>query len=258
MKVQLINKSILIAIGLLTFAACKPKKQIIAPPVVKTTQLDSGVNLTAETFIGPTLKDWTYFSAKINIKFTQNGSTTPVEAHLRMYKDSLIWISAGYGLYRILINNDSMVIMDKINTSYTVYDKASLAELMDAPLTVSQIQNILLGQPAFALKFYQITFAKDSSFQIDYIQEKFVTSHAFNKQVMTIDSTRIDDNLTTNYANAIYSSYSVIDSHNLPYTVKLFATSKNPISMEIEYSEPDFTTALTFPFTIPASYDKKK
>ncbi len=253
-----INKYLLFGVFFLSLAACKPKKQIIAPSEVVISKIDSGTTLNAESLISPNLKDWTYFSAKIDLNFSQNGSSTKADAHIRMYKDSLIWMTAGFGLYRILINNDSMVIMDKLNTSYTVYDKAALTQLLDAPLSVSQLQNILLGQPAYALKLYQLTFLKDSNIFIDYKQEKFITSHTYNKQFMTIDSTRIDDNSSSNYAHAIYSTYSVIDGHNLPTKVQLFATAKQPVSLEIDYSDADFTTALTFPFTIPSSYDRKK
>lgn len=252
------NKWLALALLMMTAAACRPKKNIVAPPVVVVAKSDTASMMTADRLVGPTLKNWKYFQAKMDIEFTQNGSTTKVDAHIRMYKDSLIWISAGFGLYRIMINNDSMVILDKLNTSYTVYDKKTLTELLNTPLNVSQLQNILLGQPAYALKLYELKFYKDSNFSILYNQEKFLTAHTFNRQVMTIDSSRIDDNLTTNYAVAHYESYSVVDGYNMPLKVKLNATSKNPINLNIDFSDPDFTTELTFPFNIPSSYDRKK
>ncbi|MCC6818209.1 MAG: DUF4292 domain-containing protein [Bacteroidia bacterium] len=246
-------------IGLaLILVSCRSKKSVIAPPTVNTTIIDSGTTVTAESLLQPFQKNWTFFSAKIDFEFTQNGSNTKANAHIRMYKDSLIWISAGMGLFRIMINNDSMVILDKLNTNYRVFDKQSLSQVIDVPLNVTQIQNLLMGQPAFALKLYQLAFTPDSNLNILYHQVKFDTKHSIQRSVMTMDSTRINDNLTTNYASAVYSSYSVVDEHNLPLKIELSATGNKPIKIILEYSDADYTTELTFPFTIPNSYEKVK
>lgn len=258
MKGTKLNTWLLALSFILVLAACRPKKLIVAPKTVDTLNIDSGMAVSAESLLAPIQKDWKYFSSKVDFEFSQDGNTNNANAHVRMYKDSLIWISAGFGFIRIMINNDSMVVLDKLNTNYRVYDKKEVAELIETPLNVTQIQNLLLGQPAFALKLYSLNFLKDSNVQILYHQEKFDTEHVISKSTLTLDSTRIDDNLTMNYASALYSSYTEVDGHNFPLKTEIFASGKKPIRLKLSYSEPDFTTELTFPFTIPSTYEKVK
>lgn len=259
MKSTKINKwhFVLLAITLIT--ACKPKKTLVAPRQFDLVALDSlDSNSRAQFLLGPHIKDWTYFSAKIDFEFTQDNNNTKSNAHVRMYKDSIVWISAGMGLIRIMINNDSMVILDKLNNNYRVYDKKALDTLLEVPLQVGQLQNLLMGQPAYALKLYQLSFLPDSSIQIRYKQDKFVTRHMIQRSALTIDSTRIDATANSNYANALYTSYSVIDEYNFPHKISFFSTGNKPIHLDISYSDPDFTTVLTFPFAIPSNYEKVK
>lgn len=259
--VNTMNKIAVLILLTLTYTACRSKKTVTAAPSPVVLKQDTATVATAESMLKSTLSQWTYFSSKVELDFTQNGNTTKASAHIRMYKDSLIWISAGmFGVegYRILINKDSMVILNKLGRSYQVLSNKSLAGLSDAPLSVSQIQNLLLGKPVFALKFYQLVFGKDSALSITYPQDKFVTSHYYKKTFYTVDSTSIKDKANSHFI-AKYNDYSLVDGINFPIKNEISANStNNAVVLKLEHSEADFTTALTFPFTIPASYEKTK
>ena len=100
-------------------ASCAGKKnKTSGPPVVKLN-IDSSIhNPTATDILSFTLKPWTYFSSKVDLEFRQNdGKKINANGSIRMYKDSLIWISAGmFGIegFRILINKDSVIILNKL------------------------------------------------------------------------------------------------------------------------------------------------
>lgn len=254
---------ILLAILLFGLNACKPKKSLIEPPKVSGFPIDStGEALTAEKLMSPVLKDWTYFSSKIEIEYAQNSQNIKATAHVRMYRDSLIWITAGmFGMegFRILINEDSVIVLDRLKKSYQIRKVSDLGNIGDSALSITQIQNLIIARPAYALNLYKLTFLPDSNVNLDYTQEKFSTSHTIKKSDLTIDSTRIDDRLTKNYASALYQSYTVVDGHNIPLKNTLTATNGNSIvSIKLDLSEVDFTTELTYPCTIPASYEKAK
>lgn len=260
-KENTMNKIAVFILLTLTFSACRSKKIITVAPTPVVLKKDSTAAITAESMLKSTLNQWTYFSSKVELEFTQNGNTTKASAHIRMYKDSLIWISAGmFGVegYRMLINKDSMVILNKLGRSYQVLSNKSLAGLSDAPLSVSQIQNLLIGKPVFALKFYQLVFGKDSALSITYPQDKFVTSHYYKKTFYTLDSTSIKDKVNSHFV-AKYDKYSDVDGINFPIKNEISAnSSNNSILLKLEHTDADFITELTFPFTIPASYEKTK
>src|SRR5687768_4693811 len=69
--------------------------------------------------------EFTTFNAKLDIDYEDNeGKKSDVNAHLRMYKDSLIWVSLtgplGIEGLRVLIDRDSVRMLDKQNKIYTV------------------------------------------------------------------------------------------------------------------------------------------
>jgi hypothetical protein len=256
------NKKIGILFIIIFLASCASKKnKITAPPVVKL-DIDSAIhNPTASDILSFTLKPWTYFSSKVDFDFRQaDGKKISANGSIRMYKDSLIWISAGmFGIegYRILINNDSVIILNKLEKKYSIYKTSEFKGLSDIALTVSQIQNIIIANPIYALKLYQIALQNDAQISIRYPQPKYNTSHAFNKQSYTIDSSNLDDNLNPNYAKITYSEYAVFNTHNFPVFTFIQSKFNNKnIELELKYSDIDFETLLNFPCQIPSSYEK--
>ncbi len=252
--------SLFLLIGL---AACKSRK--LATPQVVTPK-DSVKTASAEDLLGFTIRNWTYFSSRIDVEYIP-ASTNPEEqdkknfnVSIRMLKDSLVWISAGlFGIEgaRVMINKDSMVVMNKLERNYKVYKQEAIAGFSDVPLTVSQIQNLVIGQPAYALKLYQIAMNTGSSLSIRFQQEKFNTSHIYNKQYFTIDTTLIKDRTTPNFAMARYSDYGVVNGHNFPLTNHMTISNGNKLThVHMKFEDTDFETVQTFPFTIPSSYEK--
>lgn len=247
--------------GLLLAIGCKSRKVVTAPPKVEGR--DTVITMaTAEDLLSFTLKDWKYFSAKINVDFTSGENTTNATVHVRMLKDSLVWLSAGLvGIEgaRILINKDSMVLLDKLNRKYKVFKKDQMTEVLDVPLSVDQVQNLILARPVYALKLYQVMVNNETSLDIQYNQERYATSHSYAKSVFTIDTTAIRDRTSRNYATASYTNYSVIDGFNFPLSAEIKASNGvSMVDIKMNFEDVDFVKELTFPFAIPASYEKAK
>jgi hypothetical protein len=243
--------------------ACKSRKNKVVTPVVVKPVGDSTIKTaSAEDILSFTLKDWQYFSSKIDVDYTNGDESKAVTVNIRMLRDSLVWISAGlFGIEgaRVLINKDSMVVLNRIEKKYMVFKNEAVAGFSDVPLTVCQIQNLLIGRPVYALKLYDIAMNTDAGLSIQYTQEKFITSHRYIKQYYTIDTTSIRDRTTRNYAIANYRDYSVINGHNFPLSNTVTASNADKlIKLEMKFQDTDFETAVTFPFTIPSSYEKTK
>lgn len=253
----------IVLVCIVVFSSCKNRKNKNAQkPGAVVFEQDSTVIPSASNILDVTLKNWTYFSAKIDVEFRENDNKLKPNATIRMYKDSLIWISAGmFGIegVRILINNDSVVMINKIEKTYTIYKNNAFKGISDIPLDVVQIQNLILGKPIYALELYSILLNNSNSLNINYNQKKFNTFHHYKREYLTIDSTTIRDNITPNYAIANYSNYTVVSSHNFPAKTFIKASNGSKIyEIDLQYSDIDFETALTFPLTIPSSYEKTK
>jgi len=253
-KISLITMSLIVLIS-----ACKSRK-IVTPEVVNTAKDSAIKTASAEDLLGFTVKNWQYFSSKIDVEYKNGDDKKNFNVNIRMLKDSLVWISAGlFGMegVRVLINKDSMVVLNKLEKKYMVYKNDVISGFSDVPLTVSQIQNLILAHPVYALKLYEITRNNDLALAIQYQQEKFITSHLYKKQYYTIDTTSINDRTSRNYAMARYQDYSVVNGHNFPLTANLTASNgAKLIQIEMKFQDTDFETALSFPFSIPSSYEK--
>lgn len=252
---------LLIPLLALTVSACKSRKNRVETPVVVNPGTDSITKMaSAQDLLGFTMKDWTYFSSKIDVDFKNGDDSKNVTVNIRMLKDSLVWLSAGlFGLEgaRVLINKDSMVILNKLNRNYMVYKNEAIAGFSDVPLTVTQIQNLILAKPVYALNLYQVLVNNNTALGIEYKQDKFITTHRYQKQFYTIDTTTVNDRTSMNYAMARYQEYAVIDGHNFPYKTFITASTGNKlVSIDMKFEDADFHSALTFPFSIPSSYEK--
>lgn len=249
---------------ILVLFSCKSRKKFAAPIAVnkpKDSIINTKVNI-AENLISPTLKTWTYFSAKADINYSSNGNSQGVGSNIRMYKDSLIWISVNlFGIEgaRILINNDSMVMLDKVHKCYTTFSKTYFADLLGSPLTVSQIQCLIIAEPIYALALYETLKNNETDLQIGLNQPRVRISHNYKKQFYTIDSTSIDDITAPHYARVKYFGFANVNEHNFPLKNEISAyNGANKIIITMDFENPDFISTVTFPFNIPASYEKCK
>src|ERR1043165_5848418 len=98
--------------------------------------------------------DFKTFSAKINIDYVDaDDKNYNVNANLRMYKDSAIWISitAIFGIegLRAYITKDSVKLLNKQDKVYTARSVSYLQEMTALPLDLASLQDVLIGNPVF-------------------------------------------------------------------------------------------------------------
>lgn len=245
--------------------ACKSRKHHQAPVAVVVKPDSSTVNnnlLSAESLLSPTIIPWTYFSSKANIDYTNGDDNQNVSSNIRMYKDSLVWISVNvFGIEgaRILINRDSMVVCDKLHKTYQVYNKQLIENVLGAPLTVTEIQNVILAKPVYSLKLYEIVQNSELFMKIHNEQPKVNVNHIYQKQFYNIDTTLIEDKTRPQYARISYGNYVNINDHNFPLKSQVNAyNGLTTMQIKMEFENPDFVTAVSFPFNIPKTYERIK
>src|ERR1700752_3762669 len=126
---------LLLAIAALIIFSCRPTRKIQTAIAKKdSVQVDDSLKKSTEDSLAVireglenikknTIK-YTTFSAKLNVDYRgTDGKNNNINANLRMYKDSAIWISItailGIEGLRAFITNDSVKILNKQDKVYT-------------------------------------------------------------------------------------------------------------------------------------------
>jgi hypothetical protein len=265
--------SALIVVGILS--ACRTTKKIqtaiskvdttvVQPPpvVVVPAGEDSAATIKANyQLIAAKAIDYSTFSAKIEVDYIDpEGKKYNVNAHVRMQKDSTIWISItailGIEGLRALITKDSIKILDKQNKTYTARGIDYLEDLTALPLTLQSLQDLFIGNPVFFTKNIIGYSRAQENISLktsgDFIKGLFT----FNETSKQLQSTKLDDanELKNRSCLMTYDKYE--DKKGKPFAEKreIRITEKSTMTFRFDYKQYEFNETLSFPFSIPKTY----
>jgi hypothetical protein len=206
---------------------------------------------------------FTTFSAKIDLDIIDGeGKNNNANAHIRMYRDSIIWVSLtgplGIEGLRAFITRDSVKLLDKQKKVYTVRSVSYLQEMTELPLELSSLQDLLLGNPVFLdsnIKSYNKA-AENISFESigDFFKNIF-TIKATDKVVQNSLLNDIDETKTRT-CKLTYDDYETKKGLNFSTKRSIDVSDKKNFNIKMEFKQYDFNETLSFPFPIPKRYDR--
>ena len=206
--------------------------------------------------------DFTSFSAKVDVDYEDGeGKKYNVNAHLRMKKDSVIWITITGALgiegLRLLINKDSVRILDKQNKVYIPRSIPFLQELIELPLDLHTLQELLIGNPVFLDPRILSYTRSDNSITLqsngDVFKNLFtISSKDYLAQTSKLDDIDPQENRT---CFLTYSDYEDKKGVFFPTKRKILASEKKKINIKLDFKQYEFNEKLSFPFTVPKNYD---
>jgi len=266
--------SFLLIIGLL--AACRSTKKIQTAIAKKDTAeiitVSPDTKADSIQFIKSTLTkldsnqiDFKTFSAKMNVDYTDAGNKKyNVNANLRMYKDSAIWISAnallGIEAMRVLITKDSVFLLNKLNKEYVARSVDYLQEVTSLPLTLSTLQNLLIGNVVF-LDSNITSYSKNSDNTLSLL-----STGPFFKNLVTLSQdkdllyhSKLDDRDITRSrtADLSYSDYDTKKGPLFSTKRKITIAEKKKLDIVLDFKQYDFNQDVSFPFSVPKNFNHK-
>ncbi|HEV8284657.1 MAG TPA: DUF4292 domain-containing protein [Chitinophagaceae bacterium] len=261
---------LILTIFILALVSCKPTKKIQTAIIRKdTTEVTTSDHAKRDSmrFIKETYQailanhiEYKTFSAKLNIDYIDvDDKKYNVNANLRMYKDSAIWISVNaiFGIegLRALITKDSVKILDKQNKLYTRRSIEYLQEVSALPVDLSSLQELLIGNPVF-LDSNIVSYSKfDNSvslLSIGKIFKNLITINE-NKSLQRIKLDDVDE-LRNRTGDLSYGDYENKRGVNFSTTRKISFAEKKKLDIRLEFKQYNFNEELTFPFSIPKNY----
>jgi hypothetical protein len=200
------------------------------------------------------------FNAKVDVDYQGgDGKKEDVNITLRMFKDSLIWLSAGklgFEGLRVLITPDSVELLDKMDKVYTRRSVAYLQEVTGLPLDLPALQDLIIGNPVF-LDSNIVSFDRSrEGISLLSIGEWFKNLVTLNDGVMhhsKLDDVDISRNRTCYLS---YDDYETKRGPNFATRRRIRVSEKSNLDIKLEFRSYSFNETLSFPFPIPKNYKR--
>ena len=266
---------ILVALAICFFCSCRSTKKIqtaiaqkdtvaIAVTPIINPRKDS-IEFIKETYskVQSIRINFTTFSGKMDVDYEDvNGKKYKVNAHLRMYKDSVIWVSItailGIEGLRAYITADSVKLLDKQNKIFIARSVSYLQEVTALPLDLTSLQDLLIGNPVF-LDTNIISYTKSPN------TISLLSSGTFFKNLFTVGemdkltiSSKLDDQdeLRNRTCYLTYADYENKKMKNFATKRTISVSEKGKLDIKLDFRQYDFNETLSFPFNVPKNYKR--
>lgn len=205
------------------------------------------------------------FSAKVDVDYRGGDDKHyDVNANLRMYKDSLIWasVNAVFGIeaMRMLITKDSIFLLNKLNKTYLVRSIDYLQEVTSLPLTLSTLQNLLLGNPVFVDSANMVSYSNDNNtIALLSIGKTFKNLITINGNSNVLVHSKLDDIdiARSRTADLNYDDYENKKGRSFSSKRRITVAEKNKLDISLNFKQYEFNDDVNFPFSIPKNYQKQ-
>ncbi|MCD6091683.1 MAG: DUF4292 domain-containing protein [Bacteroidales bacterium] len=267
------NKRLLYSISLLflilAFSSCKSQRAKNKKPI----KLFGPDYVLEKMHINQSTFEW--FSGKAKVGFMEGKKKTAFTAQIRIKSDSAIWISVSSGIgiegARLLLTQDSVKYVNRLNKTYFVGDYEFLSNLIDTEINYCMIQALLTAKD-FSWYDYQDLKAKldNRLYQIESTnrrklkkQSKLTNFEAvlyyqslwINPETFKIERIKMTELGKENKKIlASYDQYKSNDEQLIPYSIEIKLDSDKDMNLEMIYYKINLGEKVRFPFSISQKY----
>jgi hypothetical protein len=237
------------------FCSCGAKKVAV-----------SGKNLSARQIIQKheeAAPDFKSLAGRIRAGYADEHTTQSISISIRMKKDSAIWLSAKLAgiipLAKALITPEEVKYYEKINKTYFSGDFRLLSEWLGMELDFEKTQNLLVGQAIYPLdKEKYIMEKKGSGVQFESENERFLKKlFLLNPETFKTEAQQLVRESANQSMTVTYPEYEKFKNFYFPKEISIVAIhEKENMKIDIEYRDLEFDVPVSFPFEIPAGYEK--
>jgi Domain of unknown function (DUF4292) len=274
-KIKMIRFTFILVIAALLVSSCRSTRKIQSAIAVKKDSVlvtpTSDPHADSIKFIKETYSqldgnkiEFETFSAKINTDYQgTDGKKYDVNVFIRMKKDSIIWVSVNGALgiegMRVLIDKDSVRILNKLDKEYQVRSIAYLQEVAALPLDLHAVQQLIIGNPVF-LDTNIVSYATEGS-NISLLNEGQWFKHliSMNNNDHLVLHSKLDDidPLRSRTCFLNYSDYETKNGMRFSTGRTISVTEQTQLDIKLNFKQYEFNETLSYPFSVPKNYKRK-
>ncbi|MBB1285426.1 DUF4292 domain-containing protein [Flavisolibacter sp. BT320] len=207
--------------------------------------------------------DYQTFNAKVAIDYKgTDGKGYGVNANIKMYKDSAIWVSAnailGIEAMRVLVTKDSVKLLNKLEKVYTARSIGYLQEVTSLPLNLYTLQDMIIGNPVY-LDSNIVRYSNGNGvISLISLGEYFRNLLMLNETDKRIIQSKLDDTnpMHSRTADLWYSDYETKKGPLFATKREIAVSGKGRLEIKLDYKNYAFNEPVEFPFSIPKNYQR--
>jgi len=184
--------------------------------------------------------EWTSLNSKI--KVNKEGQEVTINAHIRIKKDSIIWISVkaplGIEIFRTMITSDSVYYMNRMNKNYFIKHISHIREVVKADVSFIKLQEIIFASP-------NITVLNSDKENYEILKDIF---RVYKMELQEEE----DKKVSIRYSD--YKVFSELGGLYFPEKIFIDIKSEEGFTAEINYTKIKFNKTSSISFKIPKSY----
>ena len=184
--------------------------------------------------------EWTSLNSKI--KVNKEGQEVTINAHIRIKKDSIIWISVkaplGIEIFRTMITSDSVYYMNRMNKNYFIKHISHIREVVKTDVSFIKLQEIIFASP-------NITVLNSNKENYEILKDIF---RVYKMELQEEE----DKKVSIRYSD--YKVFSDIGGLYFPEKIFIDVKSEEVFTAEINYTKIKFNKTSSISFKIPKSY----
>ncbi|MFC0603373.1 DUF4292 domain-containing protein [Winogradskyella pulchriflava] len=233
---------------------CKSTKSVIASG-------EASDKLSAKQVIKQHQKSDASFktlSGKVKIELIQGDKEQGHTFNIRIEKDKVIWLSASFGMARMMITPERVGFYNKLDNEYFDGDYKLLSDFVGVDLDFTKVQNILLGQAIFDLKAEPHTVSvNENSYALQPKDQNALLElfYLINPSHFKMDSLQLFQQLKKRILQVDYKSYQEVEKQVLPKNIRIIAVEDaDEVAITMEFKSLSLNEEVRFPFNIPSGY----
>lgn len=210
--------------------------------------------------------DFVYFSMKSKLHYKDKSNDQKTNINIRIRKDSIIWISvnaaAGFEAFRIMLSQDSIHILDRLNNVYTQKDFETLSKNIGIELNYKMLQGILLGNLMSPKAPQDHVIKSDTSHCIfTQINGPISITNYVSTPISKVDKVEITNNIDLLTIN--YLKFAPLANFTFALENEIVLKHKEDsdyqfTKIHIEHNKCELSDKeLNFPFNIPNKFERK-
>lgn len=209
--------------------------------------------------------DFKTFSAKLKVQYEdRNGKQPDVNAFIRIYADSIIWVSVSatflnFEAFRILITPGTVTIMNKLDKTVERHPFSYIESIAHIPLNFATLQNLIIGNPIYIGDSIVSFRQTENHIILGTMGHFFKNLLTLSAESMLLQKSKLDDigmgkNRT---ANLVYDKYESLYSFPFATYREITVAEKTKVDIKLTFKQYEFNKELSFPFNIPRNYKIK-